>query len=122
MAKLIAAARELPLPVASALVASAEAYTPRAAKMLDEAREQLAPIADLAAALAENLPEPKPPRRSRRRRRKKRRAAPVEAAAAQTVTAALSGGDGRVPLALPPGPPLPAAEAVEALGEGGGEG
>ncbi len=72
-AKLVAAAREQPLPVAAALLASAEGYTPRATKLLDAAREELGTVHDVAGALAENLPEPKPPRRSRRRRRRKKR-------------------------------------------------
>ncbi len=72
-ARLIAAAKELPLPVAAALLASAEGYTPRATKLLDAARDELASIGEVASALAENLPEPKPPRRSRRRRRRKKR-------------------------------------------------
>jgi hypothetical protein len=62
------------LSVAAALLASAEGYTPRATKLLDAARDELADIGEVAAALAENLPEPKPPRRSRRRRRRKKRA------------------------------------------------
>ncbi len=72
-AKLVAAAREQPLPVGAALLASAEGYTPRATKLLDAAREELGTVHDVAGALAENLPEPKPPRRSRRRRRRKKR-------------------------------------------------
>ena len=72
-AKLIAATAALPLPVAAALLASAEGYTPRATKLLDAAREGLGAIGEVAAALAENLPEPKPPRRSRRRRRRRKR-------------------------------------------------
>ena len=59
--------------VAAALLASAEGYTPRATKLLDAAREELGTVQDVAGALAENLPEPKPPRRSRRRRRRKKR-------------------------------------------------
>jgi superfamily II DNA or RNA helicase len=74
-AKLVAAAREQPLPVAAALLASAEGYTPRATKLLDAAREELGTVEEVAGALAENLPEPKPPRRSRRRRRRKKRGA-----------------------------------------------
>ena len=62
-------------PVAAALLASAEGYTPRATKLLDAAREDLGTVQDVAAALAENLPEPKPPRRTRRRRRRKKRGA-----------------------------------------------
>ncbi len=82
-AKLVAAAREQPLPVAAALLASADGYTPRATKLLDAAREELGTVQDVAGGLAENLPEPKPPRRSRRRRRRKKRGA----AAAQPVDA-----------------------------------
>jgi ribonuclease E len=90
-AKLVAAAREQPLPVAAALLASAEGYTPRATKLLDAAREELGTVEDVAGALAENLPEPKPPRRARRRRRRKKRGAaapqPVEGeAAAETAS------------------------------------
>jgi ribonuclease E len=87
-AKLVTAAREQPLPVAAALLASAEGYTPRATKLLDAAREDLGTVEEVAGALAENLPEPKPPRRSRRRRRRKKRGAgaaqPAEAHAEQT--------------------------------------
>jgi len=86
-AKLVAPLRELPLPVAAALLASAEGYTPRATKLLDSAREELASIEEVALALAENLPLPKlQSRRSRRRRRRKKRGAqqmPVEAGTAQ---------------------------------------
>ena len=39
-AKLVKAALELPLPVGAALLASAEGYTPRATKLIDEARER----------------------------------------------------------------------------------
>jgi superfamily II DNA or RNA helicase len=74
-ARLVTAAREQPLPVAAALLASAEGYTPRATKLLDAAREDLGAVEDVAGALAENLPEPKPPRRTRRRRRRKKRGA-----------------------------------------------
>jgi hypothetical protein len=63
--------------VGVALLASAEGYTPRATKLLDAAREELGTVQDVAAALAENLPEPKPPRRTRRRRRRKKRGAPT---------------------------------------------
>ncbi len=73
-AKLVKAALELPLPVGAALVASAEGYTPRATKLIDEAREQLGPIQEVAIALAENLPAPKQGGgRSRRRRRRRRK-------------------------------------------------
>jgi ribonuclease E len=72
-AKLVVAVRELPLSVAVALLASADGYTPRATKLLDQAREELGTTQEIASALAEDLPEPKPPRRSRRRRRRKKR-------------------------------------------------
>jgi ribonuclease E len=91
-AKLVVAVRDLPLPVGVALLASAEGYTPRSTKLLEGAREEIGTVEEIAAALAEDLPEPKPPRRSRRRRRRKKRggssaeASPAEAAepAAQT--------------------------------------
>ncbi len=71
--KLIAAARSVPIHVAAALLASAEAYTPRATRMLDEAREELGSIEEVAEALAENLPQPNTgPTRKRRRRRKRK--------------------------------------------------
>jgi superfamily II DNA or RNA helicase len=75
-AKLVNTALELPKPVGAALLASAEAYTPRATKLLDAARERLGPIQEVALALAENLPQPKtqPSRKRRRRRRKKKTA------------------------------------------------
>ena len=72
-AKLVNAARELPLEVGVALLASAEGYTPRATQLIEAAREQIAPLPEIAHALAENLPAPKTgPGRSRRRRRRKR--------------------------------------------------
>ena len=64
---------ELLPPVGAALLASAEGYTPRATKVIDEAREKLGTIQEVAAALAENLPAPKQgSNRSRRRRRRKK--------------------------------------------------
>src|SRR5689334_16235007 len=73
-AKLVKAALELPLPVGAALLASAEGYTPRATKLIDEARERLGTIQEVALALAENLPAPKQGSgRSRRRRRRRRK-------------------------------------------------
>ena len=57
-AKLVVAVRGLPLPVAAALLASADGYTPRATKLLDQAREELGTTQEIAAALAEDLPEP----------------------------------------------------------------
>jgi ribonuclease E len=78
-AKLVNAAREQPLEVGAALLASAEGYTPRANQLIDAARERLGSLPEVAHALAENLPAPKQPsgrsRRRRRRRRKKSQAA-----------------------------------------------
>ena len=98
-AKLVQAARELPLQVGVALLASAEGYTPRATKLIDEAREELGTIQDVALALSENLPAPKQAanRNRRRRRRKRKPGAPQPEAqtteapdAAETVTEASS--------------------------------
>jgi hypothetical protein len=83
-AKLVNAALELPLPVGSALLASAEGYTPRATQLIEAARERLGTLQDVAEALAENLPPPKlTSGRSRRRKRRKRKkgTAPAEAQA-----------------------------------------
>jgi superfamily II DNA or RNA helicase len=85
-AKLVKAALELPLPVGAALLASAEGYTPRATKLIDEARERLGTIQEVALALAENLPAPKQGggrTRRRRRRRRKGGGAKPEATAAK---------------------------------------
>jgi hypothetical protein len=82
--RLVAAALTMSREVGAALLASAEGYTPRAQRMLEEAKERLGTIQEIAAALAENLPAPKTqPSRSRRRRRKKKKdgAAAVEAPA-----------------------------------------
>jgi hypothetical protein len=73
-ARLVKAALEMPRDVGAALLATAEGYTPRATKLLDEAREQLGTIEEIAAALADDLPAPKTgPSRSRRRRRRKKK-------------------------------------------------
>jgi ribonuclease E len=71
--KLISTARELPIEVGAALLASAEGYTPRATRLLEAAREELGTVEEVAAALAENLPQPKLQSRSRRRRRRRRK-------------------------------------------------
>jgi superfamily II DNA or RNA helicase len=74
-AKLVNAALEMPLAVGAALVASADAYTPRATQLLEAAKERLGTIQEIAGALADDLPAPKTgPSRSRRRRRKKKQA------------------------------------------------
>jgi superfamily II DNA or RNA helicase len=85
-AKLAAAAKELPIATAAALLASAEGYTPRANHQLEAAREQLGSIAEVAGALADDLPAPKahPSRRRRRRRKKKPAVAAAPEPAVQT--------------------------------------
>jgi ribonuclease E len=78
-AKLVNAALDLPLPVAVALLASAEGYTPRATQLIEAARERLGTLQEVAGALAENLPQPKlTSGRSRRRKRRKRRKSPAQ--------------------------------------------
>ena len=80
--RLVQVAREMPLPVGAALLASADGYTPRANSALDHAREELGTISEIANALADNLPLPKlTARKSRRRRRKRKSSAPAETAA-----------------------------------------
>jgi ribonuclease E len=72
-AKLVASALEQPLHVGVALLASAEGYTPRANALLETARERIAPLEDVASALADNLPAPKLPSAKRRRKRRRRK-------------------------------------------------
>src|SRR5215212_2546212 len=73
-AKLVNTALEMPLPVGAALLSAAEGYTPRATQLIEAARERLGSVAEVADALAENLPPPKlTSGRSRRRKRRKRR-------------------------------------------------
>ncbi|MGH2841156.1 MAG: DEAD/DEAH box helicase, partial [Solirubrobacteraceae bacterium] len=86
--RLVQVATEMPLPVGAALLASADGYTPRANAALDHAREELGTTAEIANALADNLPVPKlTARKSRRRRRKRKTAAPTDAAATQSAEA-----------------------------------
>jgi hypothetical protein len=59
--------------VGAALLASAEGYTPKATRLIDAAREELGSVEEVAAALAENLPQPKLQSRSRRRRRRRKK-------------------------------------------------
>jgi len=89
VAKLVNVALEQPLHVGVALLASVEGYTPRANQIIEAARERIAELADVAAALAENLPAPKPHGGGRRRRRRKRKkvAAPAAEGAAPESTA-----------------------------------
>jgi ribonuclease E len=72
-AKLVQTALEQPIQVGAALLASAEGYTPRSTKLLDEARERLGAINEVAFALSENLPAPKQQSGSRRRRRRRKK-------------------------------------------------
>ena len=81
--RLVQVARQMPLPVGAALLASADGYTPRANGALDHAREELGTIDEIANALADNLPAPKLTARKSRRRRRKRKGPPsAEAPAA----------------------------------------
>jgi ribonuclease E len=84
-ARLVQTAKELPIEVGAALLASAEGYTPKATRLIEAAREELGSVEEVAAALAENLPQPKLQSRSRRRRRrrKKGKGKPQEQAAGQ---------------------------------------
>ena len=78
-ARLVNVALEQPIHVAVALLASAEAYTPTAQRLVDGARERAGSISEVANALADNLPQAKQPSgKSRRRRRRKKR--PTDAA------------------------------------------
>jgi ribonuclease E len=72
-AKLVHTAKELPIEVGAALLASAEGYTPKATRLIEAAREELGSVEEVAAALAENLPQPKLQSRSRRRRRRRKK-------------------------------------------------
>src|SRR5579864_3569719 len=73
-AKLVNAALAMPVAVGAALLASAEGYTPRANNVLEAARERLGTVAEIAEALADDLPAPKAgPTRARRRRRRKKK-------------------------------------------------
>ena len=84
--RLVQVAGEMPLPVGAALLASADGYTPRANGALDHAREELGTTAEIANALADNLPVPKlTARKSRRRRRKRKSSPPSETAASERV-------------------------------------
>jgi superfamily II DNA or RNA helicase len=81
--KLVRMAKEQPIQVGAALLASAEGYTPRATKLIEEAREELGEIREVALALSDNLPAPKQ-QASRNRRRRRRKKKPTEGAAVAT--------------------------------------
>ena len=89
----------MPLPVGAALLASADGYTPRANGALDHAREELGTTAEIANALADNLPAPKLTARKSRRRRRKRKGAPTTEAQTTDATTSEAPTD-VVPLAL----------------------
>ncbi|MDQ3874143.1 MAG: DEAD/DEAH box helicase family protein [Actinomycetota bacterium] len=114
-AKLVAAAFEQPLHVGVALLASAEGYTPRANHLLDTARERIAPLQEVAHALADNLPAPKlPSAKSRRRKRRKRKQSSARAADLQQVSevqGTAGGSDGEKPALAEPQPELREAAA-----------
>jgi superfamily II DNA or RNA helicase len=82
--RLVEVAAEMPMPVGAALLASADGYTPRANTALDHAREELGTVAEIANALADNLPLPKLTARKSRRRRRKRKGASAPAEATVT--------------------------------------
>jgi hypothetical protein len=84
-ARLVNVALEQPTHVAAALLASAEAYTPTAQRLIDGVRERIGTLQEVANALADNLPAPKQPSsKSRRRRRKKKRKAEEAKAQAES--------------------------------------
>ena len=66
-ARLVNVALEQPIHVGAALLASAEAYTPTAQRLIDGARERLGTIEEVANALADNLPQAKAPSGKSRR-------------------------------------------------------
>jgi len=99
--KLVNAALDMPREVGAALLASAEAYTPNASKVLDAARERLGSIQEVAGWIAESLPQPKTgPSRARKRRRRKKKGQAAEAQA-QVQTAAAETTAGETPEAAP---------------------
>jgi len=107
----------MPREVGAALLATAEGYTPRATNLLDEAREQLGSIQDIAAALADDLPAPKTgPSRSRRRRRRKKKLPAAGAAETPSVDPATGVGTaaGETPTGTRPAAETPAAETPAA--------
>ncbi|MBD0318602.1 MAG: hypothetical protein ICV71_08750, partial [Thermoleophilia bacterium] len=110
-ARLVNVALEQPIHVAVALLASAEAYTPTASRLIEGARERLGTPEEIANALAENLPALKQPsgKSRRRRRRKKQRAA--EARAQEQASPATDGAS-----AQPAGTEIPPPPDVASAG------
>jgi superfamily II DNA or RNA helicase len=107
-ARLVNVALEQPIHVAVALLASAEAYTPTAQRLIDGVRERIGSIHEIANALADNLPAPKQPssKSRRRRRKKKRKTGDAQAQGAQSQ----NGKPGERPAKAPP---TAAAEPAE---------
>ena len=85
VARLVNVSLEQPIQVGVALLASAEGYTPTAQQLIERARERLGTCAQVADALAENLPAPKAPSGKSRRRRRRKKPAQGEAAAQNRV-------------------------------------
>ena len=110
--RLVQVAAEMPLPVGAALLASADGYTPRANGALDDAREELGTTAEIATALADNLPAPKLTARKSRRRRRKRKGGAPPAGAATTETNGAETTD-VVPLTVETSDDPPLAESSE---------
>ena len=85
-ARLVNVALEQPIHVGAALLASAEAYTPTAQRLIDGARERLGTIEEVAERAGRQppagegaerqVPSPATPRRSARRKPRRRRRSP----------------------------------------------
>jgi len=100
--------------VAVALLASAEAYTPTAQRLIDGVRERIGTLQEVANALADNLPAPKQPSsKSRRRRRKKRRKGEDAQAKGQSQNGRPGDGKGKRPKKAEEPAPQPVAQAAE---------
>jgi superfamily II DNA or RNA helicase len=91
-ARLVKLAKEQPLQVGAALLASAEGYTPRATKLIEEAREALGEIHEVAQALSDNLPAPKQ-QAARNRRKRRRKKKPTEGTTAEATTTVTADGE-----------------------------
>jgi superfamily II DNA or RNA helicase len=113
-ARLVNVALEQPVHVAVALLASAEAYTPTAQRLIDGVRERIGTLQEVANALADNLPAPKQPSsKSRRRRRKKRRKGDDGQAKAQSQNGRPGDAKGKRPRKAEEPAPQPVAQAAE---------
>ena len=113
-ARLVNVALEQPIHVAVALLASAEAYTPTAQKLIDGVRERIGSVQEVANALADNLPAPKQPSsKSRRRRRKKRRKGEDPQGKGQSANGRPNDGKGRPAKPAGQAPAVPVVRAAE---------